>query len=129
MSSQDSIYIKIEDAMIGLSALKSVQTCILAYDENHEVLCWFYDLNGLGIELIMEYYEHNGLNKFDIHVHNKKIKNRSPQMKNILGKKVCILDDKLVTYDVVEKHAETHKIKGYKPGKLKHTLNKFKTIN
>lgn len=124
----ESIYTEATNVMKGINGLKSTQLYTIAYDKDHEILCWFYELNGLGLKLITEYYEHNGLNKFDIHIHNKNLKNRSPQVKRILDKKICILDDKLVTYEIVVKHAQTHGVKGYKPGKLRNTLNKFETI-
>lgn len=124
----DRIFTDDKKALMEFDALSSTQLYTLAYNPNHEVFCWFYELNGLGLKLIEKYYEHNNLNKFDIHIHNKKLRNRSIEVENMMGLKICILDNKLVTYNDVEKHAETHEIKGYKPGKLKKTLNKFETV-
>ncbi len=129
MDLMERIFTDDKKALREFESIESVQLYTLAYDENHEIFAWFYELDGLGLKLLEKYYEHNNLNKFDIHIHNKKLRNRSPEVKNLLGKKICILDNKLVTYDVVVKHAETNEIKGYKPGKLKKTLNKFETIN
>lgn len=124
----DSLFTTGPEALKGFNAIRGIQVCTIAYDKNHDILCWFYDLDGLGLKLIDKYYEHNNLNKFDIHIHNHKIKNRSPKAQEIRNKKICLLDDKLVTYELVVKYAETHEIKGYKPGKLKNTLNRFETI-
>jgi hypothetical protein len=124
----ERIFTEDTTALKEFDAIDSVQKYTLAYNQNHEVFCWFYDLDGLGLQLIEKYYEHNKLNKFDIHIHNKKLRNRSPEVKALLGYKICILDNRLVTYNDVIKHAETHQVKGYRPGKLKKTLNKFETI-
>lgn len=128
MDLMDRIFTDDKKALREFESIESVQLYTLAYNADHEVFAWFYDLNGLGIQVIEKYYEHNGLNKFDIHIHNKKFRNRSPEVKAMLGKKICILDNKLVTYDVVVKHAEINKVKGYKSGKLKKTMNKFETL-
>lgn len=105
----------------------SVTACTIAYDTDHNELCWFYYLDGLGIEMIKQYYLDNNLNQFDIHVHNKNIRNRSQDAKDIEHLKICVLNGTLVTYQEIKDIAETVKLKGYKKGKLKKTLNIFST--
>lgn len=113
----------------GFNAILEKQYYVIAYDKNHNIVCWFYDMDGIGAQLIEKYYEHNDLNKDEMHTHKKMLKNKSEEVINMTHKKICILDKKLVTFEIVENLAKSKNIKGYKEGKLKRTLNKFEIIN
>lgn len=125
----DSILTNGDSATKGFNAILGKQYYTIAYDEQHNVVCWFYDMDGIGIKLITKYYEHNNLDVEKIHTHKKMLKNKSDDVAEMLHKKICILDDKLVTYEVVVNFAQSKKIKGYKEGKLKKTLNKFTILD
>lgn len=125
----DALFTNGDLASKGLNEILGKQNYVIAYDEKHNIVCWFYDMDGIGIQLITKYYEQNELNVDEIHTHKKMLKNKSEEVLNMMDKKICILNQQLVTYEVVTNLSHTKTIKGYKEGKLKRTLNKFEVID
>lgn len=111
----------------GFDAIKGKQNYDIVYDNEKNVLCWYYQMSGLGKQMIDTYYKHNGKDVSNVDVKTKHLRNKSEEVQSMMNKKICLLDEKLVTYEVVVKLAGTQTIIGYTKDKLKPNLNKFKT--
>jgi hypothetical protein len=111
-----------------MDVIRGKQYYIIGYDKDGNIFCWYYDMNGIGKQMIDMYCKHNCFENTTIHVKRKFLSDSSIEVENMLHKKICILDKKVVTYDVIVQLAKTRKVVGYTEGKLKKNLNQFRTM-
>lgn len=113
------------NAAKGFDAIKGKQNYVIVYDDHKDIVCWYYQMSGLGKQMIDTYYKHNDMDINSVNIQVKYLSNKSEEVQNMMLKKICLLDKKLVIYEVVVELAKTKTIIGYERDKLKPNLNKF----
>lgn len=106
----------------GFKNLKGKHDYLIAFD-GEIVVCFFYDTKP-GKSLLEKYLKDNNCN-VNVDIRKMTLKKDNEFFELNLGKKIVILDKKVVLYEDVIHKAETTKINGYNPLKLKHGINIF----
>ncbi len=93
---------------------------------NEEVICFSYQ-GDTGDALIKLYLKEKYIDLDDVEITKRSLKNKSDDLLNMIHKKLCVLDKKIVLYEEVVLQSKTKRIKGYKKDTLKNQFNVSKT--
>ena len=124
MSILDNLFSNNGSISEGLNLIQGKQEYLIAFDQE-VVICYFYNSDA-GKALLEMYLKDN---KYDVSIDIRKmtLKKDNEFFQLNLGKKLVVLDQKIVLYEDVIKLAETNEVQGYKPNKLKSGVNIFNT--
>lgn len=112
----------------GIDHLLGRHHYLLAFDQQGNLLCTFYDMN-TG-RALMEHYLNNQDMDTDTVTFIKKPKAEDDADQSLINQyKLVILDDHLTLYKEVEELAKTEKIKGYTGKAPKYGINRYQRLH